>query len=135
MTRVRTATEFAGLLRTALNDYDERYRARMAGIRALYTHTNVPPDVDDALEAHKRVYFINRFLQALNWQVDARSEEIFLVPEAPLRSLQEHTIRFLDYLGVEGGGSKPLLLVETKRPRVKLPIQASLSETEKPLFI
>lgn len=132
MNRVRTATQFAGLLRTALDDY-ERYTARVADIRAFYTHTRVSPDVDDALEAHSRVYFINRFLEVLNWQVDDHSEEIFLFPEAPLRSLQAHTIRFFDYLGVERRGAKPLLIVETKRPRMNLPRQKLLGETDMPL--
>lgn len=133
MIRVRNATQFVGLLRATLNDYEEQYRERVAVIRAHFTNTPIPPDVDDALEAHKRVYFINRVLEALNWRVLDRSDELFLVPEVPLRSLQEHTIRFLDYLGVEKEGTNPLLLVETKRPRVKLPIPVLVSETDMPL--
>lgn len=130
MTRVRNATQFAGLLRTAFHDYEERYRERVAAVRAHFTSVPVPPDVDDALEAHKRVYFINRFLEALNWRIHNRSEETFLVPEAPLRSLQEQTIRFLDYLGIENEGMNPLLLVETKRPRVRLPIRELVMNTD-----
>lgn len=101
MNRVKSATQFVGLLRNALHDYEGQYRTRIAAIRAHFTNTPIPPDTDDALEAHKRVYIINRFLEALNWQVLDRSNETFLVPEAPLRSLQELTIRFLDYLGVK----------------------------------
>ena len=68
MNRVKNATQFVGLLRTALHDYEGQYRARIAAIRAHFTNTPIPPDTDDALEAHKRVYIINRFLEALNWQ-------------------------------------------------------------------
>lgn len=132
MSRVRNATEFRDKLVRARAEYEEIYRPRIEAVRASYardTSGGVPVDVDDALEAHNRHYVINALLNALNWRLDRTLDEGLpnLIPEAPITSATKTTktgrptVRFLDYLGTDSDGVKPLLIVETKRPSSKLP--------------
>jgi hypothetical protein len=51
-----------------------------------------------------------------------------LVPEAPIKSEERGTTRFLDYFGLERQTNDPLLVVETKRPKSQLPRLAAQSD-------
>lgn len=126
MSRVRNADEFSIQIRNARRDYDQRYKPRLDGIRKKYAENpsgRVSPDIDESLEAHLGVYLINVLLGALNWRLDCGPGDGLpnLVPEVPVSSVASGRRRFLDYLGLEGDTDKPLLVVETKRPRARLP--------------
>jgi hypothetical protein len=126
VSRVRNATEFLRLLLRARDDYRTIYRRLIEDIRTQFARNpsgQVPPDIDESLEAHMRVYFVNVFLNALNWRMELSPQNGLpnLIPEAPIESSSAGSTRFLDYLGLEGGGGRPLLIVETKRPSSKLP--------------
>lgn len=81
------------------------------------------PLVDEALEAHVRVYIVDALLDALNWRqhTEPGGPEANLVIEASIRSLETGTRRFLDYLGLDTDERHALLIVETKRPSARLP--------------
>jgi len=125
MSRVRNADEFLIRFRKIQGDYERIFGSRIAKIRSQYAGKSKPEQdlPDQQLEAHAREYFVNAFLAALNWRLDARPEDGLpnLVPEAPIRSAETGRIRFLDYLGLERGTDNPLLIVETKRPSAGLP--------------
>ena len=122
MSRVLNADDFRDRLRASLFQYHQNYRQALAVHRKRYSAT-LGQGTDEALEAHVRVYLINEWLTSLNWQVTS-SPGYFpatIVPEAPVRSSTRHTIRFMDYLGVEANSGIPLLIVETKHPAADLP--------------
>lgn len=126
MSRVRNSYEFLRRLRGISGAYDQLFRPRIDKIRNQFSRTPlgaVPPDVDESLEAHSRAYFVNGFLAALNWRLDVTPEDGLpnLIPEAPVSSSETGRRRFLDYLGFERGTTRPLLVVETKRPSAPLP--------------
>jgi hypothetical protein len=126
LSRARNAEDFLQEYRRIRFQYDALYRHRIEAIRAAYSDNpggSVSPSVDNALEAHLREYFVNAFLRALNWRMDVSVEDDLpnLVPEAPIASSLEGTIKFLDYLGTEREGCDPLLIVESKRPSSPLP--------------
>lgn len=129
MSRVRNADESKLRFRAARGDYEWRYRPLIDKVRAQYANYpdtpsgRVPPYIDEALEAHCRVYLVNALLNALNWRLDCSLEEGLpnLVPESQIISAERGTRRFLDYLGLERDTRKPLLIVETKRPSSSLP--------------
>lgn len=123
MSRVRNALEFQQRYHQARARYETVHRPRIEAARAHYARDTVTPDEDDLLEAQVREYFIDSLLSALNWQLDATGEDGLpnLIPEAQIRSLESGNTRFLDYLGLSGEGSAPLLIVETKRPNSPLP--------------
>lgn len=126
MSRVRNATEFSHRLHRAREDYERVYRRQVEEVRAQYADNpteEAPPEIDESLEAHLRQYFVNGFLNALNWRLDFSPHDGLpnLIPESPIASLNRGTVRFLDYLGAEGEDHQPLLIVETKRPSSGLP--------------
>ena len=129
MSHVRHAAEFLQQIQRLRGDYERLYRPRVESVRAQYTPNptgNVPPLIDECLEAHIRAYLVNGFLAALNWHITLDHGLPNLVPESPVRSLERGTTRFLDYLGMDNNAGRPLLLVETKRPKAQLPgIQAT----------
>jgi hypothetical protein len=119
VSRVRNADQFGRAFGRIKDDYDRIFAPRIANIRTEYGGTaskggRIP--VDDCLEAHLRVFFINSFLAALNWRPNCAPEDGLpnLIPEVPLRSTDRGTTRFLDYLGLERRTDRPLLIVETK---------------------
>ncbi len=127
MNRVRNANEFDLQLRRIRSDYESLYQPRIDEIRKKYADNptgNVPPDVDNSLEAHIRQYFINAFLSALNWRFESSPKDGLpnLVPEVPIHSFSEKTIRFLDYFGMDGVQKNALLVIETKRSNSLLPL-------------
>jgi len=137
--RSRSATDFEGFLSTASR--------RSTVLRTL----PVPlegPEIDaeskkkvgqDWLEAHARVYVIDHFLAALNWNLrpaDDPQEYLDMAPEIGVRSEARDTRRFLDYFGFEYRGEHvvPLLVVEAKRPSCGIPMQGcGASPLEHPL--
>ena len=132
MSRVRNATEFLRLLHRNRANYEERYRPMIESARsqnAANPSRKAPPEIDECLEAHLRQYFINGFLNALNWRLELSPDEGLpnMIPELPIASLARGTIRYLDYLGSERETNKPLLLVETKRPSSDLPQRRNAS--------
>lgn len=124
--RVRNVQEFVRRFGNGRRDYKQLFQKRIEEIRTKYARKStekVSPEVDDSLEYHLREYLINALLSALNWRLGSSPEDGLpnLVPEAPLRSSAKDTVCFLDYFGVEGADNKPLLMVETKRPKSPLP--------------
>jgi len=137
VSRVSNADEFRLEFRRLCESYTYFFAPRVAAIRELYAKTptgQIPPAVDESLEAHVRSYLVNALLAALNWRLDTTPEEGLpnLVPEAPIKSEQRGTTRFLDYLGLERQTHAPLLVVETKRPRSPLPKLATLPDIPTP---
>ena len=126
MSRVRNAYEFLRRLRAIAVDYELLFRPSIESIRDQFSSAPfavVSGTGDESLEAHSRAYFVNGLLAALNWRLDAKPEEGLpnLFPEAPVASSQTGRRRFLDYLGFERMTTRPLLVVETKRPAAQLP--------------
>ena len=132
MSRVRNAEDFLQEYRRIRFQYDDLYLPRIEAIRVSYSDNpagSTPPSVDNALEAHLREYVVNAFLRSLNWRMDVSVEDGMpnLIPEVPIASSLDETTKFLDYLGTERGGSDPLLIVESKRPRSPLPKRKAAS--------
>ncbi len=127
MSRIPNADAFKQRYREILQQYQTVYEDYLSRIRSKYAALpggKPPPSVSDHLEHHHRVYIVNALLAALNWRLEVPPSAGLpeLTPEAPLRSLDRGTIRFLDYLGVERETVKPLLIVETKRLSADLPL-------------
>jgi hypothetical protein len=121
--RVQNADEFLLWIRKIQTDYDRVFRSRIDEIRNKYARKPEAGPLDQSLEAHSRAYVVNALLAALNWRLDACLENGLpnLIPEAPIRSEERRSVRFLDYLGLERQTANPLLVVETKRPSAGLP--------------
>ncbi len=125
MTRSRNADDFREALRRIEREYEERYRPTIERIRQQVQETSetVPASVDEALEAHLRLFKVNKILAALNWGLGmGYGDPLNMINEAPLTSVSRDTRRFLDYLGFDCAETlRPLIVVETKRPKSKLP--------------
>ena len=123
MSQVRNADDFLLEFRKIRADYDGAFGPRIAEIRTKYAGTPEEGLLDQSLEVHGRTYIVNALLAALNWRLDVRPEDGLpnLFPEAPIRSVERRSVRFLDYLGLERQTANPLLIVETKRPNAQLP--------------
>lgn len=131
MIRTRNADEFRVAFQGATAAYERTYRPLLDEARRKYA--GLPPpaqraSVDEALEHHGRCYIINTLLGGLNWRLDVTPEDGLpnLLPEAAVESERSGTRRFLDYLGIERATTKPLLVVEAKRPNAPLPVLATL---------
>ena len=120
---VRNADDFLLRLRQFAGEYERTFEPLISRLRQQYTGKLEEQLVNDHLEFHARVYFVNAFLAALNWRLDQSPGNGLpnLVPEVPVRSEERRTVRFLDYLGLERDTDRPLLIVETKRPGDPLP--------------
>lgn len=131
MSRVRNADEFLLRFRGIRKAYEELFANRIAQIRQKFANQPQEFLLDNTLEAHERTYIVNDFLAALNWRLDARAEDGLpnLFPEAPIRSEERGTVRFLDYFGLEHETDNPLLIVETKRGSALLPRARTLADT------
>jgi hypothetical protein len=126
VSRVRNADEFWLQYQKLLGDYRRDYKPLLDKLRNQFAaggKPQVPPALDDALEFHTRTYIVNALLAALNWRLDVQPSVGLpnLAPEISITSSERGTRRFLDYLGFERETNRPLLLVETKRPRSLLP--------------
>lgn len=121
MSRSRNAEDFRHQYLQIRFRYETTYRGQIERIRAKYERSEagaIPSYVDERLEAHFREYFVNSFLQALNWRLNISPDEELpnLTPESPIASVSRGTKRRLDYLGIERETQQPLLIVETKHP-------------------
>lgn len=112
--------------------YENTYRNQLKRKRDLASNnpTGRPsPPVDECLEYHARTYIINGMFEALNWPLQCDDGLPAFIPEAPLESLERGARRFLDYFGFSATTQKPLIIVEAKRPSLKLPSDSNHSET------
>ncbi len=126
MSRSRNAEDFRQKYLKIRSNYEDTYWGQIEKVRAMYEHSEAAVAhscADELLEAHFREYFVNSFLQALNWRLNISPDEGLpnLIPESPVASVSRGTKRRLDYLGIERETQKPLLIVETKRPGSTLP--------------
>jgi hypothetical protein len=112
LSRVRNALEFLQRYHEARDRYDRIHRPRIEAARSRYDGPSYISKEDDLLEAQVREYFVDALLRALNWQMDADTENGFpnLIPEAQLRSTKSGKRRFLDYFGLSGNKDDPLLV-------------------------
>jgi hypothetical protein len=136
--RCNTVTEFERALVRIRGQYELGFEQATIEVRQTYAEGSLIFDAarDQLLEAHARI-FIDQVLEALNWQTGVGDSELAtnLTPEAPVRSLDVSTVRFLDYLGYEvDNPRRPLLIVETKRPGAGLPRrQDAFSDSDDPV--
>ncbi len=123
MSRVRNADEFLLRFRRISYEYERNFGPVVSKLCSQYTSRHKKEVINDHLEVHARTYFVNALLAALNWRLDKKPTEDLpnLVPELSVRPASTERPRFLDYLGFERGTGRPLLIVETKRPRTSLP--------------
>jgi len=113
------------------DEYESIYRKEIERIIALASKNPMgqpAPIIDECLENHARTYIINGMFEALNWPLQSSVGLPKFVPEAPIESLQRGTRRFLDYFGLSSSTRKPLIIVEAKRPSLKLPSNDNPSE-------
>lgn len=112
MSRVRNAGEFLHKYQRVRFQFEEEYRKQIEVIRAEYAQRSAKSDIAQAneppLEHHLREYFLNPFLEALNWRIQADEEggQPNLIPESPIASLVSERILFLDYFGIERNTTK-----------------------------
>jgi len=134
VSRVLNAKDFLIRIRKIKSDYETLFRGRIDKLRAKYaenpTGQKILPLIDMSLEAHLREYFVNAFLEALNWRLNKKPEEDLpeLIPEALIRSSSGGTVKYLDYLGLDADLISPLFIVETKRLIYDLPIQKAMEQ-------
>jgi hypothetical protein len=116
-----SATDFRRQFRAIRGDYQSRYGNILEEARAAFLD---PKSYNEALEAHARVYRIDRILAALRWNIvsDADGEAANLIPEVQIDPKSGRR-RFLDYFGYERTVDRPLLLVEAKRLNEPIPIE------------
>jgi hypothetical protein len=99
--RTWTAVDFERDLTAFCAEYGQQFAIIVGKLRTDYAEKSPDPgrELDKLLESHVRV-FIDALLASLNWQTGVRTPGgTNLVPEAPLRSGDRSTVRFLDYLG------------------------------------
>jgi len=116
-----SATDFRRQFRAIRGDYQSRYGNVLEEARAAFLD---PKSYNDALEAHTRVYRIDRILAALRWNIVSNADEEVanLIPEVQIDPKSGRR-RFLDYFGYERTVDRPLLLVEAKRLNEPIPIK------------
>ena len=124
MSGTASLDEFFDKLCRLRGDYEDRTR-RIADLCAALVgdQDDQGPHEDQAvLEAHARACFVDGVLAALNWSILTPADGTGdLVPETPVRSSASGNIRFLDYLGLERYTTRPLVVVEVKRPGSPIP--------------
>lgn len=122
MSRSRNGTKFLQEYRRIRYQYEEDCKKQLEKIQAKYIQSHV----EEILEAHLREFFVNAFLEALNWRMKVNNPN--LIPESSVTSASSGTRLFLDYFGIEQETAKPLLIVETKRPGISLPVKQPHSD-------
>jgi hypothetical protein len=105
------------------------------------TLAGVPADEQtraEWLEYHARRYVLDHFLSALGWDlpaVELLSQHLENVQlEAGIASISTGHRRFLDYLGCERASGAPALLLEAKRPSLRLSVVAEGANTARHPF-
>jgi hypothetical protein len=115
-----SATEFRRQFQ-AIRDSYKRYSEILAEARKVFLD---PKRSNEALEAHVRVFFIDRFLSALRWNSIPVADMALpnMVPEAQVDP-EIGKRRFLDYFGYERDVARPLLVFEAKKPDERGPVK------------
>ena len=125
MSRTANADEFRNRLQRIGGQYRHVFKPQLQRLEEALDSGALARSalVDESTEVHERAYFVNALLNALNWRMDVEPDVGLpnLVPETGVRSMARGTKRFLDYFGMDCAGSRPLLVVETKRPSTLLP--------------
>jgi len=102
------------------SDYEAVYRELVRQNDARFAPRRTDPRAP--LEAHCRQYFVDPFLEALNWRLNTSDQGApNAFPESRVASASRGTVLRLDYLGVERGTTTPLMIVETKSPDSAFP--------------
>lgn len=116
-----SATDFRRQFRAITGDYEKRFGKTLEAARSAFLD---PKSYNAALEAHARVYRIDRILAALRWNIvsEADGEAANLLPELQIDPKSGRR-RFLDYFGYERTVDRPLLVVEAKRLSEPIPIE------------
>lgn len=86
----RNAKDFLMDIRKIKSKYETIFGKLIETLRAKYADDptgQILPTIDNSLEAHIREYFVNAFLNALNWRLDKQPDEDLpgLIPEVPVR--------------------------------------------------
>ena len=113
--------EFRERFTHLIDEYENKYRPEIERIRNKFASELIPPEIDDSLEYHARIYSVNGFFEALNWPLLDEDNSPKIIPEAQLRSLTRGTTRFLDYFGFSITSNLPLMVIEAKRKSFCLP--------------
>jgi len=131
-----SANDFRVAFRSIRENYRTHFEPRIADLRVAYaTPTRRNPRLEQALEAHVRMYVIDGMLSALRWViVPSTPDDIAnMIPEGQIDPATGER-RFMDYLGFEREVDQPLLVVEAKRPS-KFPVPANGSVEAAPALI
>ena len=124
------ANNFRNTLLACFEIYEHRAIAleRLQGISEDYESER-----EILLECHARLYVIDHILAGLGWQIpthpDLATHSQNLAIETSVTSLMTGHRRFLDYFGFERESELPLLVVEAKRPSLRLPLEGKGSKT------
>jgi len=112
-----STTDFNTALEQVLREQD-RVRARQV------TTKQGAAEVTEWLEQHAREFCINGMLNALNWRlVSHRTADEYVQANMGVETeLKADTTRRLDYFGFCRDTDRPLLVVEAKRPSLRLPL-------------
>lgn len=144
MTRVRNLDDFRASLGRLYAAADQVRTTANAGLAARFPRDaeSVPANPaelwKDWLECHVRDFFIDRLLGQLNWQKASEVEVSEYVQNMTVEQDADFGVqgvqrpederrKRLDYFGFERETDRPLLIVEAKRPSVRLP-QGSTAE-------
>jgi len=112
----RNAGEFRDAFGKVKQEFKTRHERKLQGIAAVYAGEEAEAS-RRVLEHGLRVYLLDGFLHALNWNLfGTEYASATLVPEVTVESLERRTARRMDYLGVQSGTDRPLLDLEAKRP-------------------
>lgn len=133
---IANADDFRAAFSSAHVQYEVTFRPQLRQLEEALADGTLKRTalIDESREIHAREYIVNSFLAALNWRMTSAPTEGLpnLVPETAIASEDRGTRRYMDYLGIEAGTTRPLLLVETKRPRTELPRLANGDSTTPP---
>ena len=126
MSTVESHTELQGRLVQLYADYRDNVELRLRQQAQRYRSipsSDRPDRLPEIVEAQARSAFIDDFLDALNWTVSPgrapRHGHLDVEVRVDRPDLDERYS--LDYLGHDSETDRPLLLVEAKRPRLRLP--------------
>lgn len=131
MSKFLHSGQFRDKFSTLRLEYEQFFQREIQRIRTKASNnpTGQPsPVVDECLENHARTYILNGMFEALNWPLKCVDGLPLFIPEAPIESLERGSRRFLDYLGLSPTNQKPLIVIEAKRPNLKLPSNENLPE-------
>jgi len=115
--------------------YEHTYNTLYKNVLASLDPKALPQEEEDTrLEAQVRAHLIHPLLHSLNWRMNVENEynQTNLSVEVGVRSSGRGTRRFFDCFGFdmdELGSICPLMIVETKRPNLPLPIDTERGDS------